>query len=462
MHILRLSLNMLLRDWRAGEWRVLLIALVLAVGSMSTVGLFADRIRQALQQEATSLLGADLRVTSTRPIPPEYRAAALERTLRVAENAVFPSMVSSIALDKKTSVPEKISIPEKIQKPRAQNVLAEVMAVEQGYPLRGKIEIDDGTLHVAQSVPQRGTIWAEARLFQRMNVQVGDEVELGALRLRLAARIVRDVDQSIGFVSFAPRVILNAAELSASGLVQEGSRINYRLLIAGDAVQVNALRLWLSERLQVGEKLEDVRDARPEIRTALERAEHFLGLAALTAVVLAGVAMALAARHFITRHLDTCAMLRCMGASQAQVLRIFLYQFLVLGFLAVLLGCILGYAAQTGLVQSVASVREANLPNPSWRPILQASASGMALLLGFAFLPLWQLKSVPTAARYSSRIRLARIAHRPFICLRGRSIMQLVFMASGLIQTRLYCVGWLGRRLAGIWFAGLVGAARPG
>ncbi len=384
-HILKLSLNMLLRDWRAGEWRVLLIALVLAVGSMSTVGLFADRVRQALQQEATSLLGADLRVTSTRPIPPAYRAAASERNLRVIENAVFPSMVTR----KQTSTSKEIPILG------LQNVLAEVVAVEQGYPLRGKITIDDGTLHTAQSIPQRGTLWADARLFQRMNVQVGDEVELGALRLRLAARIVRDVDQSIGFVSFAPRVILNAADLSASGLVQEGSRINYRLLVAGDAMQVNALRLWLSERLQVGEKLEDVRDARPEIRTALERAEHFLGLAALTAVVLAGVAMALAARHFITRHLDTCAMMRCMGASQAQVLRIFLYQFLVLGFFAVLLGCILGYAAQTGLVQSVASVRDANLPNPSWRPIWQASASGMALLLGFAFLPLWQLKSVP-------------------------------------------------------------------
>lgn len=379
MNTLRLSLNMLRRDWRAGEWRVLLIALVLAVGSMSTVGLFADRVRQALLQEATSLLGADLRITSTRPISPDYRAAALQHNLRAIESAVFPSMVTR----------KKISVTG------SQNVLAEVMVVEQGYPLRGKIEIDDGSQYVAQNIPARGTLWADARLFQRMNLVVGDEVELGALRLRLAARIVRDVDQSIGFVSFAPRVLLNAADLSASGLVQEGSRIHYRLLIAGDAAQVRALRLWLTDKIKPGEKLEDVRDARPEIRAALDRAESFLGLAALTAVVLAGVAMALAARHFIMRHLDTCAMMRCMGASQAQVLWIFLYQFLILGCLAVVFGCILGYATQAGLEQTVASVRAANLPQPSWRPIWQASASGMALLLGFAFLPLWQLKSVP-------------------------------------------------------------------
>ncbi len=426
MNLFRLSLNLLRRDWRAGEWRVLLIALVLAVGSIATVGLFADRVRLALQQEATSLLGADLRVSSTRALPPAYRDAALQRGLRVVETASFPSM----AAGKDTSV------------------LAEILAVGEGYPLRGEIVISPdcssasyqflppcrgkvrmgvepgdsnvstrtlATLSLAlplqggglgrgpdvaaselvgSSIPARGTLWADARLMQRLGLQLGDEVDIGALRLRLAARVVRDVDQSVGFASFAPRVLINSADLSASGLVQVGSRIRYRLLLAGEAQQVAYLRSWLQGRLTSGEKLEDVRDARPEIRTALERAEHFLGLAALTAVVLAGVALALAARHFITRHLDACAMMRCLGASQAQVLRIFLVQFLLLGLAAVLLGSLLGYAAQAALVQSIATMREAALPPPGWLPLWQAAASGMALLLGFAFLPLWQLKSV--------------------------------------------------------------------
>ena len=372
MNSLHLSINLLRRDWRAGEWRVLLIALVLAVGSIATVGLFADRVRLALQQEATSLLGADLRVISTHPLPPNYRAAAQQRGLRMAGTATFPSMVVF----------------------QQQNVLAEIQAVEEGYPLRGKIEIDDGSPHVAQGVPAHGTLWADTRLVQRMGLKIGDELNIGALHLRLAAHVLRDVDQSVGFASFAPRVLLNAADLSASGLVQEGSRISYRLLLAGDATQVADMRSWLQGRLALGEKLEDVRDARPEIRTALERAEHFLGLAALTAVVLAGVALALAARHFILRHLDTCAMMRCLGATQAQVLSIFLFQFLLLGLLAVLLGGLLGYAAQMALVQSIASMRAAALPAPGWLPLWQAAASGMALLLGFTFLPLWQLKSV--------------------------------------------------------------------
>lgn len=369
----RLSLNLLRRDFRSGEWRVLLLALVLAVGSIATVGLFADRVRQALQTEAHALLGADLRVNSTRPLPEVYSDEARRLGLRVTQTAVFPSLVRH----------------------GEANVLAELQAVEAGYPLRGKITIADDTTHVANTVPAPGEAWADERLMRRLGVSLGDELEVGALRLRLVARVVHDVDQSVGFASFAPRLTLNVADLPASGLVQEGSRIGHRLLLAGEAKQVAAMRGWLQGRLGVGEKLEDVRDARPEIRVALERSEHFLGLAALTAVVLAGVALALAARHFIARHLDACAVMRCLGATQSQVLTIFLMQFLLLGVVAVVLGDGLGYAAQAVLVQLMASMREADLPAPGGLPLWQAAASGMALLLGFTFLPLWQLKQVP-------------------------------------------------------------------
>jgi putative ABC transport system permease protein len=435
MNLFRLSLNLLRRDWRAGEWRVLLIALVLAVGSISTVGLFADRVRLALQQEATSLIGADLRISSTRPLPQEYREAALLRGLRVTASDAFPSMVAG----------------------RNDNLLADIMSVEPGYPLRGKIIIDDGTQHVIRnensSIPARGTLWADQRLMQRLGLQLGDEVGIGELHLRVAARVVRFVDQSVGFASFAPRVILNAADLPASGLVQEGSRIGYRLNIAGDAKQVADLRNWLKDRLGVGEKIEDVRDARPEIRTALERAEHFLGLAALTAVVLAGVALALASRHFISRHLDSCAMMRCLGADQAQVLRIFLYQFLLLGLAAVLLGELLGYLSQSVLVDSIPTMRAAALPAPGWTPVWQAAASGMALLLGFAFLPLWQLKSV-TPLRVIRRELGAPEAGTGLLYASGGAVLCGLFLwQAGSLKLGLTVLGGL---IAGLLLFGLL------
>jgi len=385
MSLIHLSLNLLRRDWRAGEWRVLLLALVLAVGSLATVGLFADRVRLALQQEATSLIGADLRIVSARPLPPAYRAAAQAHGLRTVESRAFLSMVAH----------------------REQTLLSEIQAVGAGYPLRGRIEIDDGAgstpsltlpLHgggnVVEGAVSRGTVWVDGRLLRRLDVRVGDEIGIGKLRFTVAARIVRDIDRAVGFYSFAPRVLMNGDDLAATGLLQEGSRIVYRLMVAGEARQVEALRDELKPKLASGEKLEDVRDARPEIRTALERAEHFLGLAALTAAILAGAAMALAARRFVLRHLDTCAMLRCLGAQQGQVLRLFLYQFLLLGVVAVLLGCALGYVTQAVLVGFIESMRDTELPQPSMLPALKSAASGFALLLGFAFLPLLQLRKV--------------------------------------------------------------------
>ncbi|MFZ5502935.1 MAG: ABC transporter permease [Pseudomonadota bacterium] len=389
MNLIRLAFSLLRRDWRAGEWRVLLLALLLAVGSLATVGSFADRVRQALQQQAHSLIGADLRISSTRPFSADYREIARAHGLRVVQSRTFPSMVSS----------------------GEQVLLSEIQAVESGYPLRGEIEIDDGNgksdphlaampsppapLRVGEgSIPAHGTVWVDERLLRRLNVAIGAKLLIGAQQFTVAARIVKDIDQSVGFASFAPRVLLNDADLAATGLLQEGSRISYRLMIAGGAAQVAAVRAVLQTRLSGNEKLEDVRDARPEIRVALERAEHFLGLAALTAAILAGVAMALAARRFVSRHLDGCAVMRCLGAQQHQILGIFLYQFLFLGVIAVLLGCLLGYAAQALLVESIATMRIADLPQPGMLPLLKAALSGLVLLLGFGFLPLLQLRKV--------------------------------------------------------------------
>lgn len=429
---LKVAIAMLLRDWRAGEWRVLLISLVLAVGSISTVGLFSDRVRLALQHESHSLLGADLRINSAHPIPVTYRDAAKQRGLHVVSTANFPSMVSNSSA----------------------SLLSEIQVLEEGYPLRGKVEVTDATdnnkignevkhSHIALAIPARGTLWADERLMRRMDLKLGDEINIGALRLCVVAQVIKDVDQSVSFASVAPRVHINMADLAATKLVQEGSRINYRLLVAGDTKQVNDFRFWVKEELKPGEKIEDVRDARPEIRQALERSESFLGLAALMAFVLAGVAMALAARQFINRHLDSCAVIRCLGATQVQVLSIFLYQFLILGVAAVMLGGLIGWGTQAVLVQAIETLSAANLPNPSWLPLLQAAASGLALLLGFTFLPLWQLKSV-SPLRVIRRELGVPSTHTNLVYLTGAMVLAILFLwQAGSIKLGLTVLGGL-------------------
>jgi putative ABC transport system permease protein len=374
---LKLSLGLLARDWRAGELRVLAIGLVIAVTSLTTVAFFADRVRQALSLEASQLLGADLVVVGDRPLDPALAQEAGARGLRTVEAVRFPSMA--------------------LRGEQAQ--LTEVKAVAPGYPLKGRLTIDDGQralAHAAGAIPVSGTVWADERLLARLGARVGEDLTLGGRSFRIAARVTEDPETSVGFLNLGPRLIMNLADLPSTGLIQVGSRVTYRLGLAGPVRAIQDFRAFAKARIGPGQRVEDVRDARPEIRSALERAEKFLGLAALLSVILAAVAVALAARRYLKRHLDGCAIMRCLGASQGLIVRLHVQQFVALGLAASLLGCALGFAGQAVLAAMLKPLVGVELPLPGLIPVAQGFAAGFVLLLGFAIPPLIALRKVPT------------------------------------------------------------------
>ena len=368
---------MLARDLRAGDLRVLLAALLVAVASVATVGFFTDRVRGALNGEAARLLGGDLALVADNTIPEKISAEAARLKLETATTATFPSMVST-ARDA---------------------ALGEIKAVSNTYPLRGKLRtaVAPDTADSEQSgVPAPGTLWVGDRLLSKLSVKVGDAVQLGNKQFTIAAILTKEPDNAFDYFNVAPRVLLNNADLAATGLVQTGSRLRYRLLIAGDAAPLKAFRDFAQANLARGQRLEGVRDARSEVRSALERAEQFLGLASLLSVILAAVGVAMAAQRFMQRELDTCAVLRCLGASQATLLRLYIIEFTVLGIIAGLLGSAIGFAAQFALVKLLSGFAGVALPLPTLIPALQAFVVGALLLAGFALPPLLRLKSVPT------------------------------------------------------------------
>jgi putative ABC transport system permease protein len=372
-----LSVRLLARDWRAGELRVLAVALIVAVASLTTVAFFADRVRQALSQEANQLLGADLMVFSDRPVgaPLEERARALGlATVRLVR---FPSMAMA----------------------GEDSVLTEIKAVGAGYPLKGRIAIRttaEATPSRPAGIPEPGTAWVDERLLARLNLALGDEVGLGQRRFRIAAEVVEDPETSVGFLNLGPRLTLNAADLQSTGLITVGSRVGYRLGVAGDPARVAEFRSAAERLIGPGQRVEDVRDARPEIRSALERAEKFLGLSALLSVILAAVAVALAARRYLRRHLDGVAIMRCLGAGQGLILRLHVQQFVMLGIAASLIGCALGALGQSVLAALLAPIVGVRLPLPGSVPVVQGFAAGFVLLLGFALPPIFALRKVPT------------------------------------------------------------------
>ncbi len=376
-----LAVRMLRRNGKSGEAKVLFMALLIAVTSVSTVALFADRVEAALNRQANELIAADAVVIADKPVSKRFRDEAARLGLATAESTTFPSMVAGDA-DKGQGVN-----------------LAELKAITPGFPLRGKFRIADRAGMPGQEtsdIPQPGTIWVPEVLLTRLNTQVGDSLKVGATTLGIAAVLTKEPDSVLDYFGIAPRVMLNVQDLAATGLLQIGSRASYRFLVAGEIALVDEFRSTFADKLERGERLESVRDSRSEVRVALERAQRFLGLAALLSVVLASVAVALAARRFSNRQMDSAAMMRCLGATQRDILVLNLWQFLLLALAACVAGTLAGFAAQSVLAGMLTSFIIVSLPLPSIMPALQAVAIGLVLLFGFTLPPLLALRKVST------------------------------------------------------------------
>jgi putative ABC transport system permease protein len=374
---LRLALRMLARDWRAGELTVLGIALMLGVAALTSVGFLTDRVEQALRLQSHQLLGGDLLLTADHPWSDPFRREAAARGLRLAESATFPSMVSL----------------------GDASVLAEVKAVSPGYPLRGSLRtaaVLNGADEPTSRVPQAGEAWPDERLATTLGLAAGTALAVGRIAVQSGPVLTMEPDRGMNVFALAPRLMINLGDLAATGLIQPGSRAYYRLHLAGEAPAVAAYEAWAKDRLGRGEKIESLDNARPEIRNVTERAQRFLRLAALLAVILAAVAAALAAERYMRRHLDGCAVMRCMGASARQLLLIHGGEFLAFGLVATLAGCGVGYAVQLALQQMLDGLLATSLPPPSLLPWLHGLAVGLTLVIGFALPPLLRLRRVPT------------------------------------------------------------------
>jgi putative ABC transport system permease protein len=365
----RLSYRLLKREWRAGELRVLLAALVVTVASITAVGLFTDRMERAMEMGANELLAADMLVMSSMPIGAELEAEAKRRGIATSRMLSFRSVAV---------------VGDRFQ-------LAAVKAVDDGYPMRGQLRVADAPFaddRPATGIPAPGNVWVDARLISILGIEVGDTLDLGVSPLRVSKIVSYEPDRGGDLFSIAPRLLMNLADVAATELVQPGSRVRHRLLFAGAPEALEPFRGW---------RIQGVRDARPELRTALARANQFLGLAALVSVLLAGIAIAVAARRHADRHLDGAALLRCMGASQATVMRVYGLEVLGLGVVGSAIGCVLGYAAQALIVHLLGTMILAELPAASWLPLATGSATGLAVLAAFALPPILRLRKVSPA-----------------------------------------------------------------
>ncbi len=380
----QLGWQTLWRDLRAGELRLLLVAVTLAVAALTAVGFFADRIKGGLQRDARALLGGDIVLSSDNPTPRAFKDKATALGLQSATSIGFPTMAR--AQDAQGGASKLVALK----------------AVSAGYPLRGSLKTAtalDAPDTATRDLPSPGSAWVDASLLDALNLKVGDPLLLGNSTLKIERIIVIEPDRGAGFMNFAPRVMLHVDALAATGLVQPASRITYRTALVGDNAAVKAYTQWATDNIKQadvrGLRIESLEGGRPEMRQTLDRAEKFLNLVALLAALLSAVAVAIAARGFAARHLDDCAMLRVLGTSQRTIALAYTFEFAVVGLAASAIGLAIGFAVHYGFVALLAGLVDAALPAASLWPVAFGLGMGLTLLFAFGLPPVLQLAQVP-------------------------------------------------------------------
>ena len=377
MRALSIALRTLSREWRSGELGVLLLALSIAVSALTAVGFVVSRISAAVDLQANEVLAADLRLESPSPLGTGYLAEARRRGLSTATSVGTLSVVFHGDASQLTAI----------------------RAVGPAYPLRGIVTVAPaafGAPKPAAGIPEPGEVWAESRLLATIGADVGDEVAIGAVSLRVGRALVTRPDQGSSFAELAPSLLMNVEDLAATRLIQPGSRARYADLFAGERAAVAEFKDWLVAHKLRGERLLDITESSPQVKNAIDRAGRFLSLASLVSVLLCSIAVAMAARRYVQRHLDSVALMKTLGATRAFTLAVSLAQLSTIALIATAGGVLLGYLAQSWLVYALRDLLAvAVLPSPSLMPIAMAIFTAIAVLAGFAVPPLLQLSRVP-------------------------------------------------------------------
>ena len=373
MPAFQFALRRLRRGWRSGELLILSAAVAIAVAASSAVSLFSERVGAAIAAQTGETLGADLMFSSRDPLPEDLVAAAAASGARTAGVVQFPSVIFA----------------------GEGSALASVKAVEEGFPLRGKVTLAAEAFGATQAtavIPALGEAWVDLRLWQELKLSRGAMLKAGAKEFRVTQLVVDEPGRGAGFADLAPRLLINARDLPATGLLVEGARAQYWLLAAGDHAQLEALGRI---KPPAGVKRVSPQDARPELRSALKRAGEFLGLAHIAAALLAAAAIALCAWQFGLRQCDEVALLKCLGARGDFILDALLLQLLLLGLAGSMAGAALGLGAQEVIARMLGSLLRLALPAPPLMPLLHSGVLALLLLLAFALPPLWQARATP-------------------------------------------------------------------
>jgi putative ABC transport system permease protein len=462
MNATTLSLKLLMRQSRSGALVMLFAGLVVATAALSAVSLFTDRVGRALERQANEVLAADLVVTGRERLPAAYREKAAELGLETAEIALLSTV---------------LFVGE-------ESHLIDVKAVTEGYPLRGQLKLAErlgGEERSVARAPEPGQGWMATRGLRLFDIDTGVEVPLGRRPVTVERVLTWEPDRGGSRFMLAPRLIVHMDDLLASELLGPGSRVRWRLLIAGSEAAVAEFRQWVQPQLSGRQGIETVEEAEAETGAALAQARRFLGVAALTAVILAAAAVLLSALRFARVQRDLVALLKAFGAENRQVMTALALMLLWLALAAVLVGGLAGLGGQGAIAGALAEGPAGRLPAPALTPLLGSAAFTLLLAAGFALPPLVGLRGVapmrilnrsldtrpglsgglwllPVAGALAIPVLQLGALELALIVLGGSLALAAVLAAAAWGAMRV-CL-WLSRRARADWRFGLAGLHR--
>ena len=397
----------------------------MAVTSVSGIALFTDRLEKALLLESANMLAADRVLGSGKVLPDDILVEAQTRGLRTASTLSFTSMAFS----------------------DSGNMLVSAKAVSDTYPLRGDVIIADAPFirgAPIQSGPQPGEVWLESRALPALGLEVGDSVYVGEAELTVSKIIIAEPDRSGGGMvdNAGPRLMLHLDDVAKTNVVQLGSRVSYRFLFAADELlALDEFETWVDAEYEGEYRLRDVRDESEEVSEALSRAESFLLLGSLFAVLLAGVAIALTAKRYSERHYDYVAILKTFGCTSPQIGFIYLWIQALLAIVAVVVGSVLGWGVHHIILRALQTVITVELPAAGFEPFVVGAMTAVICLLSFALPPLLALRETPPLRVLRKDISQQKVgANVPYVFGIGGTIGLVYWYSQDAVLTSVLVV----------------------
>ena len=372
----KLALKLFSREFRRGELTVISAAIALAVLTVLTLSMVTERIAQSIAQKSSAFIAADRVLASNHAIDTAFITKAEQQNLQTAQMVYFDTMLFA----------------------NDQMQFSSVKAASNSYPLKGQLKVKSGLnaqTEVAPGAPSPGNVWLSESVFYSLNINVGDQVELGAALFNVEKVIVEEPDAPFNVFSSSRRVLINIDDVAKTEVIQPGSRVFYRQLYAGDESDISSFYDWLKPQLKENQNWYGVKDRQSPISNSLNRAESFLLLAGLLGIILAAVAIAVSAKRYCERQYDPVAMMKTLGGSRDMIRKIYLMHLLMVCTMAVVVGLAIGYGLQEVATGYLAKSMGTELPMAGFKPWLVAISTGVICAVMFSIKPLLDLFDIP-------------------------------------------------------------------